>query len=69
MYPPLPDDEALAAARRMRLRDPERAIHSPVVRRVVEAAHWAIQRLHDRRMRAMYAGRQVKRLAAGDNDD
>lgn len=69
MYPPLPDDEALAAARRMRLRDPERAIRSPVVRRVVEAAHWAIQRLHARRLHAMYSSRQVKRMAAGDRDD
>lgn len=69
MYPPLPDDEALAAARRMRLRDPERVIHSPVVRRVVEAAYWAIQRLHDRRLHAMSASRQVKRMAAGDRDD
>lgn len=69
MYPPLPDDEALAAARRMRLRNPERAIRSPVVRRVVEAAHWAIQRLHDRRLRAMSASCQVKRMAAGDRDD
>lgn len=69
MYPPLPDDEALAAARRMRLRDPERALRNPAVRRVVEAAHWAIQRLHDRRLRAMCSSHQVKRLAAGDRDD
>ncbi|MDA8258026.1 MAG: hypothetical protein M0Z99_20780 [Betaproteobacteria bacterium] len=69
-YPPLTDAELLAAARRLRLRNPA-AVLDPArttLRRAVAAAWWSLQRIADTRMQRYRERPDFKRIAAGDTE-
>jgi hypothetical protein len=65
MQAALTDRQLLEEARRLRLRDPDRAIENPVVRRAIEASWNARARIHERRLRAI-ASSNAKIASSGD---
>jgi len=62
MAPRLSDEQAVQAATRLRLRDPRGVLRSDVLRAAVEAAWWALERAHARRLQR--AGRPSTKVAA-----